>query len=564
MVAGNSVGLFVSCSCFICCCLNTQVVHGQVLPPQVEPRVPQISRPEDQPQIQPQIVIPELQLPPTGSPAGAENVRFVLRALNFEGATAYSEEELARPFASLIGTEITLARLFEIAHDVEARYRSDGYVLSRAIVPPQEAAEGRFRIRMIEGFISDVAVEGEVGDVRRLIDGYLQNITGERPVDISTLERYLLLVNDLPGITARGVLRPGAGEQGAAQLVVEVERKPFEALVGIDNRSSRYTGPWTGLAQGRSNSWTRFGEQVQVTGLTTIPLQERQYGEVAVDGHFGTEGLSVRAFGSYSPSEPGFSLEPLDVESEALRFGASLHYPVIRSRQASLFVDTGFDVSNVKADSALGEIFEDDLRVGWLRANGNYRDSFSGITLATATVRQGLGMFGATDQNDINRSRADADGVFTKVTGEVQRLQTLLPRLNLLAAVMGQYAFDPLLADEEFALGGVRYGRGYDPSELAGDHGLGGSLELQYNPDTGLDWLTVFQIYAFYDIGAVWNKGEGDGRRSLASAGIGVRTTFNDWLSADVEAAKPLTRALSTSTQGDKPLRFFLNVVAEF
>ena len=84
------------------------------------------------------------------------------------------------------------------------------------------------------------------------------------------------------------------------------------------------------------------------------------------------------------------------------------------------------------------------------------------------------------------------------------RLQRITPIINLMVAAAGQYAFDPVLADEEFQLGGLPRGRGYEPAEITGDHGIAGTIELQVRPEFGRDWVDSYQLYAFYDIGAVW------------------------------------------------------------
>ena len=121
-----------------------------------------------------------------------------------------------------------------------------------------------------------------------------------------------------------------------------------------------------------------------------------------------------------------------------------------------------------------------------------------------------------------------------------QRLQALIDDFALFGIVAGQYAFDSLLADEEFDLGGVRFGRGYDLGEVSGDNGVGFTGELQYTRQPGLEYMNRYQVFAFYDVGKVWQRDAG-GNESLASAGGGVRLWPTPWLSLEFLAAKPLT-----------------------
>src|SRR6185437_10297723 len=91
-----------------------------------------------------------------------------------------------------------------------------------------------------EGFIARVVFDGEAsGQMRR----YGDQITQERTMNIATLERYVLLMNDLPGVHAESLLQPSPDTFGAAELVLKVERRPVNASLTADNRGSKYNGP---------------------------------------------------------------------------------------------------------------------------------------------------------------------------------------------------------------------------------------------------------------------------------------------------------------------------------
>ena len=91
----------------------------------------------------------------------------MLQSVVVEGSTIYSNEDLAGVYRELLGREVTLAQVFKVADTITARYRNDGYILSRAILPPQTISDGAVRIRIVEGYIDDVRIEGELSDERR-------------------------------------------------------------------------------------------------------------------------------------------------------------------------------------------------------------------------------------------------------------------------------------------------------------------------------------------------------------------------------------------------------------
>ncbi|MCI0429932.1 MAG: BamA/TamA family outer membrane protein [Rhodospirillales bacterium] len=495
-------------------------------------------------------------------------MRFTLKNLVTEGATVYPPGALEELYVSRLGQTVTLQEIFEIAAAIETKYRDDGYILTRAVVPAQRIEDGTVTIRVVEGYVSEVRISGDVGAVQELLQSYLDKITKSRPARVDEIERYLLLANDVAGITAQGVLRPATGQEGAAQLVVTVERDPFDGFVRIDNRESRFTGRWRTVGAAAANSFTRFGERVQATGVLALDFPEQWFAGLHAEGRIGSEGFVLRGSVSYEEEHPGFTLEPLDVDTDTVRFSLSGAYPLIRSRRTNLYLNGGFDLANVDVDILDLAFTRDRLRVVWFGAEFDHRDTWGGANVLAASLRQGLGILDATDDDGL-RSRADADGAFTSLQLSAARLQRITETLNFYAGGKAQFSFDPLLADEECSVGGENYGRGYDPAEVTEDDCLAATVELQFNPEWRpeflADFLDSYQLYAFYDVGKVWpENGDFDDGASLSSAGIGLRSYFAETLRLDLEVAKPLTRDRGADTDDRRAPQFYLGVTAQF
>ncbi len=138
--------------------------------------------------------------------------------------------------------------------------------------------------------------------------------------------------------------------------------------------------------------------------------------------------------------------------------------------------------------------------------------------------------------------------------------------LNALFRFEGQWATDSLLSSEEFGVGGVNLGRGYDSSEIIGDDGVAGSLEFQLNDPFRIRHIDEPQFYAFYDAGRVWNESPSDSslkRDTITSTGAGFRFgVLDNSLRVDAFAALPLNREVET--EGDEDMRFFFSVTKSF
>lgn len=521
---------------------------GPIFPPSAEPdvRLEQLAPPPT-PKLGGGMEVPETA--PSRAPAGAEQVRFVLQGLQIDGVTAYSAEEISTLYADKIGSEVSLADVYGIAAEIQRFYRDDGYFLTRAILPPQAARDGRLRILVLEGYISDFHIQGDVGPVESRLRSYLDHLLQERPLRLATLERYLLLAKDLPGVTVNGVLRPAPDEVGAAQLIVTAERKRFEGLALVDNIGSTFTGEWEIAGSVSSNSATAYGEQITLTGLLSDPAEgisndSENQKVLQLGGSFRPDdkGTYVNLLASYGDSNPGGLISQFEFDSTKLLVSAVAGYPYIRSRSRNVFGEIGFDYIDSDTDVFGGIKFSRDrLRVLHFSGLTDFRDRWRGANFASLSLRQGLPIFGASESGDEFLSRADGNGDFTSIRAAYTRLQPLVDHFGVFATVEGQYAFNSVLSDEEFDVGGVRFGRGYDPKELSGDSGIGFTGEIQYTRPADTEYLDRYQVFGFYDFGNVWQRGI-DASASLASAGAGVRAWFARDASVALQVAKPLTR----------------------
>src|ERR1700712_5163115 len=170
--------------------------------------------------------VPDADASTATTPTTASNgdaLHFTLTAVVIEGNTVFRAGELEALYKPLIGKDIPLNRVFQLRDAITAKYRSDGFILSQAVIPPQKLANGIVHINVVEGYIDSVEVQGKVADTRALISRTASVVIKSRPLRESALERYVLLISDIPGITVRTVIKPSKDKSGAADLVVLVE-----------------------------------------------------------------------------------------------------------------------------------------------------------------------------------------------------------------------------------------------------------------------------------------------------------------------------------------------------
>ncbi|HIB42603.1 MAG TPA: ShlB/FhaC/HecB family hemolysin secretion/activation protein, partial [Nitrospina sp.] len=105
-------------------------------------------------------------------PEDLKKVKFVLEQLFIQGTTIYDKRTLKPLYSNYLKKELTLKDIYEIAQTITNKYRNDGYILSKAIVPAQKINNGVVHLKIIEGYIDKINIQGPVRGPRKLIDRY--------------------------------------------------------------------------------------------------------------------------------------------------------------------------------------------------------------------------------------------------------------------------------------------------------------------------------------------------------------------------------------------------------
>ncbi len=533
---------------------------AQVVPPSAEPgRIEQRFEQQPTPQSKPPVVIAAPDAAPP--PEQAEKILFALSEVVVDGNTAIGAEDLRPLLAPLLGREVSLAEIYALRDAITALYREQGYALSQAVIPAQRIENGVVRLQVVEGYIAEVVFEGVLPpDERGLLEAYGHGLTRQRPARMHDLERYVLLMNELPGVSARTVLKPAEGQPGGTIMTIVLERSVAALSAGIDNRGTEEVGPYQLNFAAEAMNLTGWYERLGLRWVTTPQSEELQLLDFSAAVPVGSEGTVISAGIRRNWSYPGGSISTLDVRSLNTTGRIGVSHPFLRGRSQTLRGDIGFSAGNSETEVAGTVTSEDRLRVLSAGLSWDFADPWTGSNLVQLGYHQGLPILGASEQDSATASRAGGHVDFSKITASVQHVQPLIEGVALVVAADGQWAPHRLLSSHEFGVGGGGYGRAYDPSELAGDKGWAARTELQYVPPLIVEGVDYQQLFSFYDYGAVYNyeAGQNHGWNALASTGAGVRFGLLGLAHASLEFDKPLTRP--PAAEGDKDWRVFFSL----
>lgn len=549
-----------------------QDIPGSVDPTKIQNQIPNYQSPRDSDlgNLVPLSSDIKLETPP--EPLDG----FILTALEIEGGTVFTSEELKEIYQNFLSKKADFATIKYIADKITMRYHEKGFFLSRALIPEQDIEGGRVKIVIVEGYISEISVQGVDSaallqkDYFKLMGAATNSIKMMRPLHAGKLEEILLLLSDLPGVRVKALIEPLPPERalpGAAGMVLNLERRNFDAALAFDNSGSRFAGPFMATANAAVYNVISAYDTVSLSAAGSLPLSEVKVLKAGYTIPVSLHGTTLGMQAGYSDLVPGHTLKQFDVKSDSKNFSFNLTQNFIRSRERNFSASIVFDAVNTKTDYLGEELYDDRIRS--LRISGQFDtiDRLNGVSFANVTLSQGLDILGARETGSTNLSRQTGHSDYKKIEVDLNRIQQINQDWQLYGALSGQYAWDPLLSSEEFGYGGQSLGRGYDPSEITGDHGISASLELRYQGMPAYKEVN-YEPFLFYDIGKVWkpDAAKADQIVSGASAGAGLKFNYNDRFSGDFTAAAPLTLPASDPPgyTKDNGVRFLLRINWKF
>ncbi len=462
--------------------------------------------------------------------AGAQadpGVSLRLNSLGVSGATAFTEEELLAPYRELYGTRIPYARLQEIGAELTRKYREAGYLLSRVVMPDQEADIDAADIRFIalEGYIESIRYSGDEGLVERFKRYFApaeKILLGMKPLRHSVFERQMLLMNDVPGLDVSSRFERGT-LPGASVLHVNVKADKVQGSFNWGNTGTDETGPHIGSAALELNTLPFIGNNTLVD--YTQAADRREYWSARIVERYQMwNGLTFSASYAYSDSPEMDSqwARDNDYETESSTYTASVSYPFIRSRDLNLRAGLTYE----HRDSEWVQFDyegEDKLRTLSANLNFDFSDSFGGITQIIPTVSRGLDVFDASDKSE-KASNKTAPADYWKFNLYLSRDQQLPRNFSLFTAAELQLASESLSSYNRFSFGGSQFGRGYDLGAVEGDNAFAASVEPRwtYYPTDNM----ALQLFSFADYGVVWATDRRENEKYSeegSSVGAGIR-----------------------------------------
>lgn len=518
-------------------------------------------------------------------------------AFGIKGVKSLPFKDVSGVFTPYVNKEITLGKLVELTQQVTALYREKGYPLSFCYVPNQDYNAPHLLIVVVEGFIEHINIEGNPGGAETKMREIGERLLAEKPLTQDTMERYVSMMSQLPGLNVQADLQLPKKADGGTDLTLKVKRRPVDAYGRLELVDTFTRVNLTA----KEVALTPLAEQV--TFSTLLSKSDEEYFGGTYTQMLGTDGLTVSFdASSYDGDQAGTFGPGVGRKVSSNRFGVNVSYPFLLTLSKLFSGNAGFysskftdytsqniiskPASGVKVSSfSSTSDFETDVRAfSW---GMSYSERLaSQVRAANIVMTKGIDGLGSSkkfDQSFIYGGRAcqtlrtyvhDDDSPCVNSISMNNPYDIDFFKLNAIVnqkdfywggllgtslIVSGQYSGDRLPITERIIYGGYNFARAYRPGKIAGDSGIGASFEVNslvpYNLSLPLYNIKGFQPYVLFE--SAWahskdNINQGDDHLLSGSLGLRVLNADSQALSVDF--------SVSQGIKGSDSRNFFDNL----
>ena len=479
------------------------------------------------------------------------NPKFKLNQVIFEGNTVISDKKLQKIVKDKIGKEVYLEDIMNIVVQVTHFYRQKGYITSYAYLDAQEIIDGVVKINIKE---SKVVKKESIGNKWER-DRYLNNfVIGGHGLNYNNVFNARALQGAMKNVNnsgyMQGTVELSRDENNDTELNVE-DRFPLSLDVSWDDYGRNYTGRQRFTSVLGIDNLTGFGDKIYGGAILSNDSTGVLAGYEIPIGRWGTKlGFDY----SHSNMNLGGPYRNLGIKGSANDYILRLTHPIKNTATQEINLSVAFDWLNSKSESKIyGPLSDYSLRVIRTNINGMFDDKH-GRTITNLGVDVGIDGLGASGS-----IKGVADSSFYKFVAMLARIQRLPKDCLGIIRINGQYSPQSLYPIEQMYLGGAYSLRGYQPSELLGDYGIAGSVELR-TPVPGIkalfpkkyeeDWARKVKLVLFYDWGYVnsHNNNYDAPTNFIHSIGFGTNINITDAISFQIGMGFPMSKKMNENS----------------
>ena len=479
--------------------------------------------------------------------AQGEAITFELKRIVTDESAVLTDAELDAIIKPYQGQRVQLSDIYTIVDKINALYSEKGYVTCRAFLPPQTIEDGTVKLLLIEGKTGNTLVAGNKYTKTKYITNRLHLAEGEI-ANVKQLNKDLLLFNATNSTQLRIVLKAGEKPGTTDYEITAYEPKRDNWTIFEDNAGSESSGEYrTGLF---FNTKSLSGN-CDALSLGTVLSEGTKAANVMYSRSLGRSGTKMNLLYSTNATEVVKGDYEDKIKGHANSYAIGLVQPLLVNETTRAELSLDFNRQSSKTD--------------WLEGfrRNMVDDTVQDVTLGFAMTNYGTShvfyqkhsyVSGHSESTPDMFSESSQNFGFYKFNGMYQKLYAAGQMWNLRADAQWSGS-EGMVSSRQFYMGGMYSVRGYKENYLGGDSGFTFSAEYAVpviNKNTS--------AFTFFDYGHVYGNGQSDDQHNvLASVGLGLRSTINQYCSAALTLGIPLQREFSAEKVSSTRLHFIVS-----
>ena len=220
-----------------------------------------------------EVSIPEEKL------AMDSNATVFVRQVEIEGNRVVSTREIQEWIQGCLDQNLNISDIYQLCKIIDQNYAAKGYFLTRSYPPPQKIQDGVLRIKILEGRLGAIRIEGNKFYSTKFIMRYFEPFC-EQCLNYDKFLKALLLLNENSDLSV-GVLFEKGKEVGTADLIVHVsDKRPIHLYFNENNYGRDLT---TNSQLGGRFDWGScilYGDTFSLAEVVGFPLNALYFTDV--------------------------------------------------------------------------------------------------------------------------------------------------------------------------------------------------------------------------------------------------------------------------------------------
>ncbi len=448
--------------------------------------------------------------------AGRATFRVNKIELQIEGDIA--AEELQPILAAYENQDVSFDTLQKAALEVNTYLRKKkDYYLATAFYPEQEIKNGVVTMKVVAGTYGKVHIYNQTKLSEHRAVSYSEPLVENKEIKTRCIEGVLENYNNLPGIEAKAVMKPGS-QSGTSDIDIYLTKlKDTEVTLFTDNYGSKYSGRYRYGANVQLNNLDHNGDALTVGGLLSTNGNTKDYwlSYELPNGHRGSRlGLSF----SHMGYELGDWYTRIGAKGKANTLSLYGSTPLIQKSDTFMKLLYGISYRRFSDEyRSFGYESEKETKSFYLGLGGAYESPRTYTNYTAIYTRGNTENTHLTFNGERHDELTQDAGNFHKFNVDAVHVDHLNQDWNLRFTFHGQMTNKALDGSEKMSLGGPYGVRAYPSSEGSVDAGYQASAELQYN------LAKCLTAGPFFDIGEGTTDKSSGVHRKLMGWGIGLQ-----------------------------------------